>query len=97
MSKWTEVRDALVDALSVEDVAATAKDQLTTSLATDGMEAIQGVADKFITEIQSQAATESGWSAIRDKIVLPVLISGGLWIAKVVVAKSATTNNKDVQ
>lgn len=95
MSKWTEIRDGLVDALNVEDVAATAKDQLTASLATEGMDAIQGVADKFVEEIQAQANNESGWSAVRDKIVLPALITGGLWIAKMVIAKSATTISKE--
>ena len=37
MSKWTEVRDGLVSALDVNEVAEAAKDQLTASLINDGM------------------------------------------------------------
>lgn len=93
MSKWTEVRDGLVAALDVNDVAEAAKDQLTTSLINDGMPAIEAVADKFVTQIQAQADTESGWNAIRDKFVLPLLINGTIWLAKLVLSKSNTTVN----
>lgn len=88
MSKWTEVRDGLVAALDVNEVAEAAKDQLTVSLINEGMPAIEAVADKFVTQIQSQAASESGWNAIRDKFVLPLLINGTIWLAKLVLSKS---------
>lgn len=93
MSKWTEVRDGLVAALDVNDVAEAAKDQLTASLINDGMPAIEAVADKFVTQIQAQADTESGWNAIRDKFVLPLLINGTIWLTKLVLSKSTTTVN----
>lgn len=93
MSKWTEVRDGLVSALDVNEVAAAAKDQLTASLINDGMPAIEAVADKFVTQIQAQADTESGWSAIRDKFVLPLLINGTIWLAKLVLSKSDASTN----
>nr|DAI71021.1 MAG TPA: hypothetical protein [Caudoviricetes sp.] len=94
MSKWTEVRDGLVSALDVNEVAEAAKDQLTASLINDGMPAIEAVADKFVEQIQAQAASESGWNAIRDKFVLPLLINGGIWLVKLVLSKSATSDNK---
>lgn len=93
MSKWTEVRDGLVSALDVNGVAEAAKDQLTASLINDGMPAIEAVADKFVTQIQTQAASETGWNAIRDKFVLPLLINGTIWLAKLVLSKSTTTVN----
>jgi hypothetical protein len=71
MSKWTEIRDGITAALDVKDVTEAAKDQMITSLVGDGMDAISAVADKFVTEIQAQAADETGWNAIRDKFVLP--------------------------
>ena len=88
MSKWTEVRDGLVSALDVNEVAEAAKDQLTASLINDGMPAIEAVADKFVEQIQAQAASETGWNAIRDKFVLPLLINGTIWLAKLVLSKS---------
>lgn len=93
MSKWTEVRDGLVSALDVNEVAEAAKDQLTASLINDGMPTIEAVADKFVTQIQTQAVSETGWNAIRDKFVLPLLINGTIWLAKLVLSKSTTTVN----
>nr|DAW26628.1 MAG TPA: hypothetical protein [Caudoviricetes sp.] len=88
MSKWTEVRDGFVSALDVNDVVDAAKNQILDSLAGDGMEAIEAVADKFVTQVQAQATSEAGWNAIRDKFVLPLLINGTIWLAKLVLSKS---------
>lgn len=93
MSKWTEVRDGLVSALDVNDAVDAAKTQLVNSLAGDGMEAIEAVADKFVTQVQAQAASEAGWNAIRDKFVLPLLINGTIWAVKFVLSKSNTSTN----
>ncbi len=90
MSKWTEVRDGLVAALDVKEVTESAKEQMLQSLATDGMDAISAVADKFVEQVQAQAAEETGWCAIRDRFVLPLLMNGTLWAIKLVLAKSAT-------
>lgn len=94
MSKWTEVRDGLVAALDVKEVAESAKDQMITSLATDGMDAMSEVADKFVEQVQAQASEETGWCAIRDRFVLPLLVNGTLWAIKLVLAKSATAENR---
>lgn len=90
MSKWTEVRDGITAALDVKDVTEAAKEQMITSLAGDGMDAISAVADKFVAQVQAQADTEQGWNAIRDKFVLPLLINGVIWAIKLVLAKSTT-------
>lgn len=90
MSKWTEIRDGITAALDVKDVTEAAKEQMITSLAGDGMDAISAVADKFVAQVQAQADTEQGWNAIRDKFVLPLLINGVIWAIKLVLAKSTT-------
>ena len=77
-------------------MAEAAKDQLTASLINDGMPAIEAVADKFVTQIQTQAASETGWNAIRDKFVLPILINGTIWAAKFVLSKSTITEQNRV-
>lgn len=93
MSKWTDVRDGLVAALDITDVTTAAKDQLTASLVNEGMPVIETVAAKFVEQVQAQAANESGWNAIRDKFVLPLLINGTIWLAKLVLSKSTTSAN----
>ena len=94
MSKWTEVRDGVVAAFDANDVVETAKQQIIESLSNEGMSAIEAMADKFVEQVQAQAAYESGWNAIRDKFVLPLLINGGIWLVKLVLSKSATSDNK---
>lgn len=93
MSKWIEVRDGLVSALDVNDVVDAAKNQLVASLAEEGMDALEAIADKFVTQIQAQATDEAGWNAIRDKFILPLLINGAIWAVKFVLSKSTTTEN----
>lgn len=88
MSKWTEVRDGMLAALNASDVVESAKQQIVESLSTEGMAALESVADKFVTQVQAQAASETGWNAIRDKLVLPLLINGTIWLAKLVLSKS---------
>lgn len=93
MSKWTEVRDGLVSALYVNDAVDAAKTQILDSLAGEGMEAIEAVADKFVQQVQAQATSEAGWNAIRDKFVLPLLINGTIWAVKFVLSKSTSTTS----
>lgn len=97
MSKWTEVRDGFVSALDVNDVVDAAKNQILDSLAGEGMEAIEAVADKFVQQVQAQAASETGWNAIRDKFVLPLLINGTIWGIKFVLSKSTSNEQKTAQ
>lgn len=94
MSKWTEVRDGFVSALDVNDVVDAAKNQILDSLAGEGMEAIEAVANKFVQQIQAQATSETGWNAIRDKFVLPLFINGAIWAVKFVLSKSAMDGQK---
>lgn len=94
MSKWTEVRDGFVSALDVNDVVDAAKNQMVASLADEGMEAIEAIANKFVEQVQAQATSETGWSAIRDKFVLPLLINGTIWVIKFVLSKSTITEQK---
>lgn len=90
MSKWTSFRDSMESALDIADVTEAAKEQVIASITGDGMDAISAVADKFITQVQAQADNEQGWCMVRDKFVLPLLISGILWAVKLVLNKSTT-------
>ena len=94
MSKWTEVRDGMLAALDASDVVESAKQQIVESLSTEGMAALESVADKFVTQVQAQAASETGWNAIRDKFVLPLLINGTIWGIKFVMSKSTSNEQK---
>jgi hypothetical protein len=45
-------------------------------------------ADDFVAQIKAQATSETGWCKIRDMIVLPFIIEGGLWLIEKVLNKT---------
>lgn len=95
MSKWTDVRDSVIDALNLDDVTDQVKVDLTTQIVNNGMPAIEDVADTFVTKIQSQATAETGWNKVRDQVVLPLLIKGAIYFVKTVLAKTVPAESTD--
>lgn len=94
MSKWVEIRDAVVDTLNVDVITDEMKNQLTTNILTNGIPAVEAVADKFTAQLQEQAKTETGWNMLRDKIVLPLVINGAIWAVKFALSKTMPDQNQ---
>lgn len=94
MSKWTEIRDAVVDTLNVDVITDEMKNQLTTNILTNGIPAVEAVADKFTAQIQEQSKSETGWNMLRDKIVLPLVINGAIWAVKFALSKTMQAQNQ---
>lgn len=46
------------------------------------------IGDGFTDTVRKQSADETGWCKIRDAIVLPALIEGGLWLVELVLKKT---------
>lgn len=90
MSKWTDFRDNMVDAMNLDSVVNDLKGQLVSSLTSDGFPVIEELADTFVGKIQEQAKAEQGWNKIRDSVVLPLVIRVGLYMAKAVLAGGTT-------
>lgn len=95
MSKWTDVRDSVIDALNLDDVTDQVKVDLTTQIVNNGMPAIEDVADAFVTKIQAQASAETGWNKVRDQVVLPLLIKGAIYFVKTVLTKTVPAESID--
>lgn len=97
MSKWTDVRDSVVDALHVEDITEDVKQHVTNTILSEVMPVIENAVDSFCAATKEQSKTESGWCKIRDGVVLPLVMQGGIYIIKLVlsktVAQTATGNN----
>ena len=66
MSKWTDVRDNIVDALNVDVVTDELKDQVTNTLLEQVMPIIENAVDGFSEKVKAQAPQESGWCRVRD-------------------------------
>ncbi|MCB5726018.1 hypothetical protein [Mitsuokella jalaludinii] len=90
MSKWTDVRDNIVDALHVEDITEDVKQHVTNTILSEIIPVIENAVDSFCTTIKEQSKTESGWCKIRDGIVLPLLMQGGVYVIKLVLSKTVT-------
>ncbi len=90
MSKWTDVRDNVVDALHVDDVTEDVKQHVTATLLSDVVPVIENAVDNFCSSTKEQAKTETGWCKIRDGVVLPLLMQGGVYVVKLVLSKTVS-------
>lgn len=98
MSKWTDVRDSVVDALHVDDVTEDVKQHVTSTILSEVVPVAENAVDSFCAATKEQAKTEAGWCKIRDGIVLPLIMQGSIYIIRLVlsktVAQTAAGNNR---
>ena len=92
MSAWTEFRDSVVDSLKFDKVTDSMKDELVKWLLDVLLPMAKSAADDFVAQIKAQASSETGWCKIRDAIVLPFVIEGGLWLIEFALNKVAPTD-----
>ena len=90
MSKWTDVRDNVVDALHVSDVTEDVKQHVTSTLLSEVVPVLENAVDSFCAATKEQSKSESGWCKIRDGVVLPLLMQGGVYVVKLVLSKTVS-------
>ena len=90
VSKWTDTRDAIVDALHVDDVTEQVKQQVTAAILKEVLPVIENAVDGFTATTKEQAKDETGWCKIRDGIVLPLVMEGAVFVVKTVLEKTVT-------
>lgn len=88
MSKWTDIRDNALDALHVDEVTEEVKQGVTQKILDEVIPVAESAVDAFCTATKEQAKTESGWCKIRDAIVLPLVMQGGVYVVKLVLSKT---------
>lgn len=88
MSKWTDVRDNIVDALHVDDVTEDVKQHVTSTILSEVVPVAENAVDSFCAATKEQSKTETGWCKIRDGIVLPLVMQGGVYVVKLVLSKT---------
>jgi hypothetical protein len=91
MSNWTEFRDAVLDAINVQEITEDVKQDFTRWILTNLLPALKPAAENFVDQVRAQAANESGWCKVRDLFVLPFVVEGGLWLIEKALTKSLTT------
>lgn len=88
MSKWTEVRDNIVEALHVDDVTEQVKQNVTNAILTEVVPMVENAIDGFVDTLKEQAKNENGWCKLRDGVVLPIVMQGLVYAVKTVLAKT---------
>ena len=88
MSKWTDVRDNIVDALHVDDVTEDVKQHVTSTILSEVVPVAENAVDSFCDATKEQSKSEAGWCKIRDGVVLPLVMQGGIYIIKLVLSKT---------
>lgn len=90
MSKWTDVRDSIVDVLNAKDVTEEVKQTVTQKIIDEVIPIVENAVDNFCAATKEQAKTETGWVKVRDGIILPLVMEGVVYIVKTVLNKTAT-------
>lgn len=88
MSDWVTFRNKIVDSLNIDEITESTKSNFARWLLETILPLAKAYGEKFISEIQAQAASETGWCKARDMIVLPFVINGGLWLVEKVLNKT---------
>ena len=82
MSKWVDFRDEIVKSVKLDAVTEQFKQNVMNAIIAEGIPFIEATAQAFTAKLQEQAKTESGWCMIRDKFVIPMAFSVGLFAVK---------------
>lgn len=89
MSKWTDFRDRALDVLDVGELTEEGKQKLTNWLLETATPLADKATDNIIGQLQKQAKDESFWCKLRDAVILPGVIRGGLYFIKYVLRKTS--------
>lgn len=88
MSKWVEVRDAVEKEIQISGVADEVRKNLLAVLANEVTPVVEAFLQKFADGVKAEAASESGWSKVRDAVVIPYAIQGVMWVSKYVIQRT---------
>lgn len=83
-----EIRDSIEQAVSDTQIDEQVKQAVTQKCYDVILPSLQKLGDGFVASVKAQSADESGWCKVRDAIVLPALIEGGLWLIEMVLKKT---------
>lgn len=88
MSKWTEVKDNIAEALHVDDVTEQVKQNVTNAILTEIIPMVENAVDRFVANTKEQAKTETGWCKVRDGVALPIVMQGLVYAVKTILTKT---------
>lgn len=81
-STWVTFRDSVIDSLKFDKVTESMKQEFCKWLIETLLPLAKTASADFVKQIKDQASSEAGWCKIRDLIILPFVIEGGLWLVE---------------
>ena len=84
MSTWTDIRDGALEAMKegALNVVEETKQKFLNNFVEAGVPVIEEYAAQFSAAAKEQSSNETGWTKIRDAIVIPIAIKVGLYVGK---------------
>lgn len=84
MSTWTDIRDGALEAMKegALNVVEETKQKFLNNFVEAGVPVIEEYAAQFSAAVKEQAVSETGWTKIRDAIVIPFAVKVGLYVGK---------------
>ena len=82
MSKWVDFRDEVTKAIKLDEVTEQVKQNVMNAILAEGIPFVEATAQAFTAKLQEQAKNETGWCMIRDKYIIPMAFSIGLFTMK---------------
>lgn len=89
MSKWTDIRDSVLETLKLEEVGKGVKNRFVGWVGNEGVDFAQAFVDEIKDECTRDAPQEKGWCRIRDTFVVPLFLDGAMFLLKMVIEKAA--------
>lgn len=82
MSKWTDFRDEVVRSVKLDTITEQMKRNVMNAILADGIPFVEATAQAFTVKLQEQAKSEAGWNMLRDKYIIPMCFSVGLFAVR---------------
>lgn len=89
MSKWTDFRDEVVKSVKLDNITEQVKQNVFSAILNEGIPFVEATAQAFTAKLQEQAKTEAGWCMIRDRFIIPMAFSVGLFAMRNIIAITA--------
>lgn len=96
MSKWTDIRDGILEQINPDTITAQFKEDLYNSIMTEFIPFISDTGEKLAHALEESAKTEdSTWCKLRDSFILPTSIRLLVWVVKTALT-TTSEHRKDV-
>ena len=82
MSKWVDFRDEIVKSVKLDSITEQVKQNVMNAIIDEGVPFIEATAQAFTAKLQEQAKNEVGWCMIRDRFIISMAFSIGLFAVK---------------